>query len=84
MTTVADGFYRFSLIDGDQSIIATLSNYEINSTTVTINDADVVNPIFYLIIQRQSRDSWNYSGNRSVPYSGLSDSATIARKMNFL
>ncbi|MCX9080926.1 MAG: carboxypeptidase regulatory-like domain-containing protein [Candidatus Methanoperedens sp.] len=70
MTTGADGFYSFTLIDGEHSLVAILQNYAINSITVTINSANITNANISLSsTQPQGRDASHYAGNNiPVPY----------------
>ncbi len=86
MTTDADGFYNFTLIDGEHSIVAILQNYAINSTTVTINGANISNANISLIpTVSRGRDAWHSAGyNLPVPYSASWVSATLAQKSAIL
>ena len=82
ITTSADGFYKFTLIDGEHSIVAILQNYAINSTTLTINGANIINANISLIYTvPQGNDAWHSVGySLPLPYSVSWIPATSARK----
>lgn len=82
ITTGADGYYNFTLIDGEHSIFAILQNYAINSTTVTINGGNITNANISLIpTVPQGNDAWHSAGNSlPLPYSASWIPATLAQK----
>ncbi|MCZ7404502.1 MAG: hypothetical protein O8C67_06175, partial [Candidatus Methanoperedens sp.] len=82
MTTGADGFYNFTLIDGEHSVVAILQNYAINFTTVTVNGANISNANISLIpTVSQGRDAWHSAGySLPLPYSASWIPAILAQK----
>jgi len=82
MTTNDDGLYEFTMIDGKHSIVASLQNYAVNSTSVTISGANIMNVNILLVpTQTKSRDSWDYAGyNLPLPYDVSWIPATLEQK----